>query len=94
MADGEWIRGAGGGGCVGCGGCRGDKGRGGGLSAGADIQPAPHERLVLVGQRSLGRIGGEGLLSSAVLDGTRPIAAVARFGKRPLRKAQVNRRPR
>lgn len=36
---GERMRGAGGGGVVGCGGCRGDKGRGGGLSAGADLKP-------------------------------------------------------
>jgi len=32
----------------------------------ADIQPAPHDRLVSTGQRSLGKIGGEGPLSSAV----------------------------
>ncbi len=49
----------------------------GGWSAGADIQPAPHERLVFVGQRSLGKFGGEGLLSSAVWYGTRPQPGIA-----------------
>jgi|JI10StandDraft_1071094.scaffolds.fasta_scaffold25207_2 hypothetical protein len=53
------------------------------------MQSAPHERLALVGQRSLGKIGGEGLLSSVVWDGTGPIVAVAAPRKRTLRKIEL-----